>query len=189
MKFKQLIAAFSLVGLSACSGIDCSLDSIVVWTLAFYDSETEEALSLPWVLTVDAEGAGTLFNKGTKLKSMELPLSHSAPTDTFYLRWTTSLNSNKGKESDNDSDNEYEATDILYIDHTNKAHFDAIDCPAAVFHDITGAKLVPHTEGDSPVIIDSIHITRSIVDYNDVENIRLYLSPAPVADDSGSRRK
>lgn len=166
-KFRNAAALLALLALTACTSINCPLDSIVVWTLTFYDSETEEPLKLPCTLTVEAEGVSSpLFNQGTALNSMPLPMSNVAPTDTLYLCWSNEATA---------------ATDILYVDHTNKPHFEAIDCPAAIFHNITDARYVAHTEGTSPVVVDSVRIIRQQVDYNDVENIRIYLHNNPDA--------
>lgn len=150
------------LGFSACTSINCPLDNIVVWTMAFYDSEEEVAVELPVLLSVDAEGAGNLYNMGTSLKSVALPMSMKAPTDTLYLRWQI-------------AEDTPVVTDTLYIDHTNNPHFEAIDCPAAIFHTITDTRLAPHSDATFPIIIDSVSIRRHQVDYNDVENIRLYL--------------
>lgn len=166
MRFiSNLLGAATVIaslGLTACSSINCPLDNIVVWTMTFYDSETEEAIKLPTYLSVDAEGAGNIYNKGNGINLMELPMSISAPTDTLYLRWQT--------EEDAPA-----VTDTLYVSHTNDPHFEAIDCPAAIFHTITDVHLKPHADADFPVSIDSVAILRHQVDYNDVENIRLYL--------------
>lgn len=169
MKFKHIIPATAIFALASCSSIDCSLDSVVVWTLTFYDSETEEPVKLLCNLTIDAEGAGTLYNKGTGISSMKLPMSHTAATDTLYLRWSFP------ETSDQESSEGYAANDVLYIDHDNFGHFDAIDCPAAVFHNITNVRFAQRAASNFPLIIDSINIIRPQVDYNDVENIRIYL--------------
>lgn len=170
-KPKHLLFFTLLLFLSSCASINCTLDSVVVWTLTFYDSETEEPLKLPVNLTVEAEGAGTLYNQGHGITSMALPMSIASPTDTLFLRWKSGS---------------FESTDILFLDHTNTPHFDAIDCPAAVFHDISGFRFEASSAEVQPVTIDSITIIRSIVDYQDVENIRLYLhtNTLPDVDDS-----
>lgn len=155
-------ALVASLGLTACTSINCPLDNIVVWTMTFYDSETEEALKLPALITVDAKGAGTLYNMGTGISSMPLPMSLSAPADTLYLHWRITEDSPA-------------VTDTLYVSHTNDPHFEAIDCPAAIFHTITDAHLTPHANAYCPIAIDSVSIRRHQVDYNDVENIRLYL--------------
>lgn len=160
-------------GLTSCTGIDCPLDTVVVWTMTFYDSQAETTMNLPCVLTVDAAGAGTLYNKGTAIASMELPMSIASPTDTLYLHFSA---------------DDLSTTDTLYIDHTNFAHFEAMDCPGSVFHNITSTHFTTHSMETFPVVIDSVSIIRPLVDYNDVENIRLYLR-TPDSDTDDSNRK
>lgn len=169
-KLKNLIALAALTVQASCASIDCSLDSVVVWTLSFYDTELEEPMKLPCLLSVDAAGAGTLYNRGQGISSMSFPMSHTAEADTLYLRWGLEL------EGENNEPTLYEVTDVLTLAHENYPHFDAIDCPAAVFHTITDAKLAGHGPQAFPLVIDSVSITRPQVDYKDVENIRLFLS-------------
>lgn len=170
--------------MASCTSIDCSLDSVVVWTLSFYDSETDEPLKLPCLLSVDAVGAGTLYNRGQNIASMELPMSHAAEADTLMLRWGVDMD-NGGEEMPTT----YEVTDLLTVSHDNYPHFDAIDCPAAVFHTITDTQFKTHSAHEFPLVIDSVSIIRPQVDYNDVENIRLYLRiQNPAADNSDRTR-
>lgn len=170
-KLKNIITLAALTGLASCTSIDCTLDSVVVWTLSFYDTELEEPMKLPCLLSVDAAGAGTLYNRGQGISEMSLPMSHMAEADTLYLRWGVEL------EGDEESGPLlYEVTDVLTLSHENYPHFDAIDCPAAVFHTITDAKFTGHKPEVFPLVIDSVSITRPQVDYKDVENIRLFLS-------------
>lgn len=170
-RLTHILSAFGLIALSACTSIDCPLDSVVVWTLSFYDSETLERMKLPYTLTVDAQGAGTLYNKGRGIESMKLPMSHNAQADTLYLRWTEA--SPEAEEA------AHEVTDVLIIKHDNFPHFEAIDCPAAVFHTITDTHFEGHAPSSFPLNVDSLRVIRSQVDYNDVENIRLYLHNNP----------
>lgn len=173
----------AVVALTGCSSIDCSLDSVVVWTLTFYDSTTEEPMKLPCVLTVDAAGAGTLFNRAMGVESMELPMSHAAEADTLYLKWASPASNSEGGAAT------YAATDVLVLRHDNYGHFDAMDCPAAVFHTITDAQFTTHSLKTFPIAIDSVSIIRPKVDYQDVENIRLYLNTSALSDGGNSNGK
>lgn len=144
----------------SCTSIDCPLDSVVVMTLSFHDSELEEETALPCTLNIEAPRAGLLFNTGTDIKSLQLPLNTGSFVDTLYLKL---------------SDNDRECVDTLYVNHTNESHFEAMDCPGAVFHRISSLQFLPHpTDGEFPVTIDSVSIIRPLVDYNDVENVRIY---------------
>lgn len=183
MKIKHLVPIIGLFATTACTSIDCSLDSVVVWTLTFYDSATEDPIKLPCILSVDAERAGSLFNQAYNVSSIALPMSHTADADTLYLKW--------GYHSNNDATGNaiYEVIDKLVVDHDNYGHFDAMDCPGAVFHTITGTHYEGHQFDEFPFTIDSISIIRPQVDYQDVENIRLYFNTSAVSDGSDSNGK
>lgn len=193
----QGLAASALFGLLGCQGIDCPYDSTVVWTLKFFDSETEQEIKLPSELTINAAGAGTLFNKAKGTSSIPLPMSYNAFCDTLYLVWE---NPNP-RPNNNDSTSVEGATDepvpptplgihTLYVRHTNEMHFEALECPGSVFHTIEEATLSSNVSGTPPFIIDSLRITRNKVDYNDVENIRLYMHslPEPAPGNDGNDR-
>lgn len=59
-----------MVGLSACSNIDCPLDNIVSLQCNLYDANTQSALTLGDVLSVTPAGRDTLLlNQATGIKS------------------------------------------------------------------------------------------------------------------------
>lgn len=205
----QGLAASALFGLLGCQGIDCPYDSTVVWTLKFFDSETEQEIKLPSELTINAAGAGTLFNKAKGVSSIPLPMSYNALCDTLFLVWedNTPRPSNDGTTDSTDPVETGDSTSLggatnepvtpipfgthtLYVHHTNEMHFEALECPGSVFHTIEEATLSSNVSGTPPFIIDSLRITRNQVDYNDVENIRLYMhalpEPAPGNDGTDS---
>lgn len=203
-----------LLALSSCASVDCSLDSIVVWTMTFFDSETGESVKIPHELTVEAEGAGIFYNRAQNVNSIILPMSNNRETDTLHLFWVdreladaeTQVPDDEtaGDETADSTIAESSAFGVnmpavydnrrlvmagksslipglvgynqLHIDHENHPHFDAIDCPAAVFHTITAAKLLNTSNPDFTVTIDSITVIRPTVDYQDVENIRIYIN-------------
>ena len=68
-----------------------------------------------------------------------------------------------------------DAVDTLFVDHTLQPHFESLDCPSSVFHTITGVRATSHSLGNMPLTIDSVALVRLIVNYDDVENIRIYL--------------
>lgn len=203
----------ALLSLASCASVDCSLDSIVVWTMTFFDSETGESVKIPHELTVEAEGAGIFYNRATKVNSIILPMSNNRQTDTLHLFWvdrqladveTTVPDSDEGNDESQDSIPTASSSrcttilasspttgrpkkagstipglvgyNLLHIDHDNHPHFDAIDCPAAVFHTITSAKLLNTSNPNFTVTIDSVNVIRPIVDYQDAENIRIYIN-------------
>ena len=180
MKFKHLFPIIGLFATTACTSIDCSLDSVVVWTLTFYDSATGDPIKLPCILSIDAERAGNIYNQAYNVNSIALPMSHTADADTLYLKWAYKDNTNQSGNTI------YEVTDKLVVGHENYGHFDAMDCPAAVFHTITSTRFEGHQFAEFPFTIDSVSIIRPQVDYQDVENIRLYFNTSAVTYGSNS---
>ena len=169
--FKHTILLSGLLLLTdtflSCTNIDCPLDSVVVMTINFFDTSAETSAPLDCTLSIAAAGTDTLLNAEPNVKSVQLPMSIGAAIDTLYLIQT---------------DGETTITDTLYISHTNEPHFEAMDCPGAVFHHITDLSFVPHTDGMLSYTLDSVSIIRPLVDFSDVENIRIfYHHPADVS--------
>lgn len=163
MKLKFSIAAFSLACLTACTSIDCPLDNLVELTCGLYSAETGSALTLSDTLTVRAGGVKdtTLLNRALGLSSFELPMRHGVATDTLLLDF-----SNASGQT---------ATDTLLLGHTNEPHFESIDCPTAVFHTLTDVTWTSHALGVMPLTVDSVAIVRRTVNYDNIENLRIYL--------------
>ncbi len=155
---------------ASCSNIDCPLDNIVLMTAGLYDAETGKTLTLSDTLTVSATGSGirdtVLLNRATAVSSFAIPLRHAADCDTLLLRFA-----NASGQS---------ATDTLRLSHTNTLHFESIDCPTAVFFTLNEATWTSHSLGTMPLTIDSVAFARKSVNYDDVENIKIYLRSTSV---------
>ena len=151
---------------SACSNIDCPLDSVVVATVGLYDADTHASVTLTDTLTVAAAGSvdTVLLNRAEGISSFTLPLRQGADADTLLLRFSAASGAQR--------------TDTLFLTHTNTPHFETIDCPSTVFHTLTGARFSRATSTLAPLSIDSVSIVRSTVNYDDIENIRLFLRPS-----------
>ena len=151
-----------LMLVSGCSNIECPLDNIVVMTCGLYTTDTHEHLKLQETLDVLPMGKDTvLLNCASNITDFMLPLRQAADADTFLLRFT----GRTGQVS----------TDTLIVSHTNTPHYESIECPATVFHTLTDVKW-KHQEGtDFPLSIDSVALVRTVVNYDDVENLRIYL--------------
>ena len=155
-----MLAALCLIG--SCSNIDCPLDNVVMMQCNLYSAENRQALSLPVSLTVKPAGRDTiLLNQATDIKSFLLPLKDTGGRDTLLLNLTNTAGQ--------------EATDTLFVTHTAKPHFESLDCPASVFHTITAVSATHHALSILPLTVDSIALIRSTVNYDDIENIRLFL--------------
>lgn len=57
--------------------------------------------------------------------------------------------------------------DTIWISKQNIQHFESPECPAAMFHNVTGASW-------TSVMIDSVTIVKPEIDYNVSENFKIY---------------
>lgn len=148
--------------ITGCSNINCPLDNVVMMQCNFYESETKRALTLHDVLDVMPANSDTvLINRITQVDHILLPLREGGDLDTLLLQFSNAA--------------EQTATDTLFITHTRQPHFESIDCPASVFHTITAVRATSHPLSELPLTIDSVSVVRSAVNYDDIENIRIFL--------------
>lgn len=157
-----LLTWCTAMSLTSCSNIDCPLDNVVSMQCNLFSYETKSAYTLTDELTVTPAGKDTvLLNKATNIQNFLLPLKEAGERDTLLLHF-----SNTADQS---------ATDTLFITHTLHPHFESLDCPSSVFHTITAVRATSHALSEMPLTIDSVSLVRSIVNYDDVENIRIFL--------------
>lgn len=166
-KILPLLFCIFMPILEACSNIDCPLDNVVSMQCNLFSSETKAPIVLTDELTITPAGKDTLLlNKASNIKSFLLPLKVTAAnnqvvSDTILLHFKNTA--------------EQMATDTLFINHTLHPHFESLDCPASVFHTITAVRTTSHHLSEMPLTIDSVSLVRPIVNYDDVENIRIFL--------------
>lgn len=131
-------------------------------TIGLYDSETLQSLTLEDTLTVKASGTDSiLLNRALGVNSIQLPIRQGSKMDTLMFCF-----SNKGHQI---------AIDTIFLGHTNEPHFESIDCPPSVFHTITHVSWTSHPLSKLPLTIDSVAVARTKVNYDDVENLKVYL--------------
>lgn len=156
----SLVAA--AVCFTACSNIDCPLDNVVRMHVGIYSYETRSALTLTDQLSVTPVGRDTLLlNSATNISSFLLPLKEGGERDTLLLH----LSNSEGLA----------AQDTLFITHKPQPHFESLDCPCSVFQTITAVRATSHPLSEMPLTVDSVSLVRSIVNYDDVENVRIFL--------------
>lgn len=165
MKCAKTMAAWGvgmlMVGLSACSNIDCPLDNVVSLQCNLYDASTQSALTLSDVLSVTPAGRDTLLlNQATGLKSFLLPLKEAGTQDTLLLHFANAQGAVQ--------------VDTLFVNHTPQPHFESLDCPSSVFHTLNAVRVSAQGSANS-AIVDSVSLVRPIVNYDDIENIRLFI--------------
>lgn len=152
-----------LAALTACTNIDCPLDNVVALTCGLYSAEDETTIVLQDTLTVKAGGIKDtiLLNKAQNISSFLLPVRQGVAEDTLLFRF-----SNKQGQV---------AIDSVLLRHSNEPHFESVDCPTAVFHTLMGVRWTSHALSLMPLTIDSIAIVRREVNYEDRENIQVYI--------------
>ena len=158
----RLASIGMLTLLAACSNIDCPLDNVVMMQCNLYSSESGQALSLPVSLTVKPAGRDTiLLNQAKDVSNFLLPLKEAGERDTLLLNFT--------------GENGNTATDTLFVNHTPRPHFESLDCPTAMFHTIHQVRATGHALSILPLTVDSVSLIRSTVNYDDIENLRIFL--------------
>lgn len=165
MKKRCFIVCASLALLVGCSSIDCPLNNVVGLNAGLRSAATGATYTLQDTLTITAAGTDSvLLNRATGIASLGLPLKYFGTTDTLRFRFSDT----QGRV----------ATDTLYISHDNIPHFENQDCPVLMFHKIGKIRWTSHALSQMPVTIDSIVVVRPLVDYQNAENIRIYLRTA-----------
>ena len=158
MKKWCFIVCASLVLLVSCSSIDCPLNNVVGLKAGLRSAATGASYTLQDTLTITAAGTDSvLLNRATGIASLGLPLKYFGTTDTLRLRFSDA----QGRV----------ATDTLYISQNQ-------DCPVLMFHKIGKIRWTSHDLSQMPVTIDNVVVVRSLVDYQNAENIRIYLRTA-----------
>ncbi len=144
----------------ACTNIECPLDNLVSVTIGMYDAENGKSFLLKDSLTVLSSPKDTiLLNRAQGISSFSVPLRHIGEVDTFLLYFSNISQS---------------ATDTLFIKKTNHPHFESVDCPATFFHTLHKVEWTSHALSEYPLTIDSVVLSRSKVDYEDIENVKIY---------------
>ena len=145
--------------LTACSSIDCPVESTVATLYQVRNSDGTE-LKLADTLTVAttrADGNDTLYNKGIGISEFTLPISYKHPEDVLVFSF------------DNQNNNDLHVTDTVWVKKDDYSHFESVDCNAAFFHKITDVKYTRN-------YIDSIVINNPSVTY-DSQTVHFYLYP------------
>lgn len=135
-----LAAVALVVGLSACSSVDCPLNNTVYANYKLMGA----VKTLPDTLTIStvrSDGSDSvLINQQVNTDSFLLPMSCGHDVDELHLRTNSLL-------------------DTVWVTKTNTPHFESVDCGVAYFHVITGVRYTRHA-------IDSIAINHKEVNYD-----------------------
>ncbi|MCK8622830.1 DUF6452 family protein [Prevotella sp. E13-27] len=147
MKLKKLKKLMKLKGLAvllvicavACTSIECPVQNRVLSVYAVEDT-LKDTLT---ILTTRKNRKDTiLLNSSQNTTKFSLPMSYQNSVDTLIFKTTRLV-----------------ATDTVWVEKTNMAHFESVDCGMSYFHDIKSVR-------STHVGIDTITITKSFVDYD-----------------------
>ena len=134
--------------------------------LHFYDATSKTEVNLSDSLSVwGVRGDSTvlLYNRAYGVSNLKFPLNAAADRDTLLLRFI-------GTDD--------VATDTLFVEHSRQPHFESLECPASLLHviqkEIARANTLPH----SSLSVDSVSIANPKVQYQDVDNLKVYLRSA-----------
>ncbi len=157
-----LLNAVCLLSLPSCTEVECPLDSVVVMTCGLYDADSHEKLSLSQTLSITPAGRDTIMlNAARDIQSFVLPLKMGATCDTMVFHFSDA--------------SQRTAFDTIYIHHENLPHFESVECPSTIYHKLKNVTWGNDKDSELATTIDSVVIVRPLVDYNDVENIQIYL--------------
>ncbi len=165
---KIIYFILSIVGISACTSIDCPVENRVctVYNLMKADG-TVDTLNTDtlWVWSQRADGTDTIITThhegnlelncyyGSSATSFQLPISYTQPEDVLYmLKRDTNL---------------VYYLDTVRIKKEDYPHFESVDCQASYFHRLTEVSTTHH-------MIDSIVIKNANVNY-DAKKAHFYI--------------
>ena len=156
---RKIALSVVLTLLVACSSIDCPLNNAVsaVYTLGGEVTELSAYDTLT-IWAVRGNGNDTVLNRLASASTFELQMSYQQPTDelVFCLTDTT----------------DKQIMDTLYVNKTNEAHFESVDCQPNFFHHLTSLRCTHH-------MLDSVSIAEPHVNYDNTKtNIYLYFHSA-----------
>ena len=139
------------------SGYDCALEDVGYSRVKFYTIDSngaETEYALPEALTVSMMVNGESYivvNHVTNAKEIKLPMSYTAACDTVIMDFLDRY------------------SDTLYIGHSNIPIYQSMECGVIMHHRLT-------TATSTNVIIDSLAVNETNVNFDNNENIKLYFT-------------
>lgn len=160
---RQMLCWAAGLSLFGCANIDCPLDNQTEMQVHFYDAATRAEVSLSDSLTIlGVKGDSTvlLYNRAYGVNSLKFPLNADSDRDTLLFRFIS-------------ADGTF--VDTLYVDHRRQPHFESLDCPASMFHTLQQISVRAAALPRASLGIDSVSIVNPKVQYQDVDNLKVYL--------------
>lgn len=155
MRHRLFAILSGILLLAACDSYDCTLYNYVGCYGTFY--QNGEVVSLQDTLTITSGKRGpVLLNKVVNKSKFDVPLSYWQEEDTLVLNI-------KGENT--------LVQDTIWIKKSNQVHYESPDCPTTLFHTIQSVR-------STNVFIKEINIIRSSVNYDQTDNLQIYLLSA-----------
>lgn len=155
MRHRLFAILSGILLLAACDSYDCTLYNYVGCYGTFY--QNGEVVSLQDTLTITSGKRGpVLLNKVVNKSKFDVPLSYWQEEDTLVLNI-------KGESTF--------VQDTIWIKKSNQVHYESPDCPTTLFHTIQSVR-------STNVFIKEINIIRSSVNYDQTDNLQIYLLSA-----------
>ena len=149
-------SAVTVLAAAACETTDCPLNNVVRCNYGFYavTDEGEAAVTLPDTLTITAAGTDSvLLNRGVNARETDLPVSYTAAEDNLVFHLTDTAGRTR--------------RDTIWMKKENLPHYEAPDCPASMFHLVTGVRCTHR-------FIDSVVIANPNINYDPSEHFKIY---------------
>ena len=155
-----IMVLLTLVGMAACTSVDCSIASKVVcnWQFEAPDSATR-TLNVSVASRRVSNGNDTLIINNKSVTGMiNMPMSYAQSADTLYLAFI--------------GNQEIIGGDVVIVEKTNEPYFEDTDCGARMHHTIQSVT-------SSHNFIDSIYISSPKVNTDAAkENLHIVLRTA-----------
>lgn len=155
-RFLPLVAMLMMLGVSACSSIDCPLNNTVYTNYKLMKTDIvpdtlRDTLNI-WVVRPGMTDS-IIINRNLNTMSLKLPISFTNDVDVLCFQRKNGAG--------------LMCIDTVRIAKTNTPHFESVDCAPNYFHEIT-AVTTTHNG------IDSIAIKHKTVDYDAKDNFYIY---------------
>lgn len=137
---KLFVALVVTVFMVACSSVDCPLNNTVYANYQLVGPVTKLNDTLTISVARQGKDDSIVLNKDYNVESFSLPVSFSQDEDVLYFY--TGLHK-----------------DTVWMQKTNRPHFESTDCGLNFFHTITGIRYTRHA-------VDSIAINHKEIDYD-----------------------
>ena len=128
---KAFFLVLAVLGLGACTSLDCSVDNVVMLNVSIPDTLKADTLD---VYTIVNGKDTALYTNGTGITSLSLPMSYSQDADQYLFTFTDKAG--------------VTSTDTVVIGKTNQPRFESVDCTPQFWHTITSATTTHHRVDD-----------------------------------------